>query len=128
MTASADSSQDIAGRLNQLEREHQRLRRVAVIGLCLLPVGLGAFAANTSSPVVQAERVELVSAGGKRQAVLKADSAGIDLLLFDPKGRVASAMHLGAEGMLKVIDSSGSVAGSLGGPPVRHLHGWANRP
>lgn len=63
MTASADSSQEVLGRLNRLEREHQRLRRVALIALCVLPAGLGAFAVNTGSPVVQAERVVLDGRG-----------------------------------------------------------------
>lgn len=108
-------------RLNRLERQQRQLRRAALVALCILPVGLGAFALNSRAPVLQAERLELVSASGERRAVLKGDSAAVDLLLFTAKGRVASAVRLGADSTLKILDGTGSVIATLGGPTVKHL-------
>jgi len=121
MTTLDHSWPEIIARLNQLERQQRQLRSVALAALCALPIGLGAFARSSSAPVVQAERLELVGPGGERRAVLKVDSAAIDLLLFTAKGRVASAVRLGADSTLKILDGTGSVIATLGGPTVKHL-------
>jgi hypothetical protein len=113
---------DVAGitaRLIQLERQQRRFRRLALGALCLLPVLLGAFAAGRRAPVVQAERVELITANGTRQAVLSSDSAGVNLTLFSAKGRPASALRL--DSMLTLLDATGQPVAVLGGPKVRHL-------
>jgi hypothetical protein len=105
-----------------------QLRRVAIGGLCLAPLGLAAFVTGRSAPVVQAERVELVTANGARQAVLSTDSAGVSLTLFDRKGRPASALRLSNHLELRdnfptltLLDSRGEVVATLGGPVVKHL-------
>jgi hypothetical protein len=77
---------ELTARLAKLERYHRSLRRLGVAALCLLPVGLGAFASG-SGPVVRAEQFELITANGIRQATLEADSAGVTLTLFTTKGR-----------------------------------------
>jgi hypothetical protein len=112
---------DLAARLARLERQHQQFRRLALGALCLLPVGLGAFAASRRAPVVVADRVELVSASGAHQAVLSADSAGVNLTLLDTKGRPASAIRLGKDSTLTLLDAAGRRVAVLGGPQVRQL-------
>jgi hypothetical protein len=115
---------DVAGitaRLIQLERQQRRFRRLALGALCLLPVGLGAFAAGRRAPVVQAERVELITASGTRQAVLSSDSAGVNLTLLSVKGRPAGALRLSNDSMLTLLDATGRPVAVLGGPKVRHL-------
>jgi hypothetical protein len=120
MTTSSDTS-DIAARLLQLERQQRQFRRLALGALCLLPVGLGATAASRRAPVVLAERVELVTASGARQAVLGADSTGVSLTLFTAKGRPAGVLRLGDDSTLTLLDGTGRPVATLGGPTVRHL-------
>lgn len=111
----------LAVRLIQLERQQRQLRRLAWGALCLLPLGLGAFASSRGAPVLQAERVELFTASGTRQAVLSADSAGVHLTLFTAKGRPASALRLSPDTTLTLLDATGRPFAALGGPKVRHL-------
>ena len=118
--STSDESQ-IAARLIQLEEQQRRLRRITVGLICLLPLGLGAFASRPFAPVVQAERVELVTESGARQAILSADSNGINLTLLGPKGRPASSIRLGDDATLTVMDATGRVMTTLGGPTVRHI-------
>ncbi len=116
----AMTTSDMATRLTRLERQQRRLRRLAGGALCLLPVGLGAFASGRPDPVVRAEQVELITATGTRQAVLDADSMGVTLTLFTVKGRPASALRL-SDSTLTLLDASGEPVATLGGPRVRHL-------
>jgi hypothetical protein len=95
------------------------LRRLGWGALCLLPVGLGAFAGRPG-PVVRAEQVELVTASGTRQATIDADSAGVTVTLFTAKGRPASALRL-SDSTLTLLDADGRAVATLGGPRVRHL-------
>jgi hypothetical protein len=116
---SADVSR-VMVRIAQLERRQRSLRRLALGGLCVLPVGLGAFASAGAGPVVRAEQIELVTATGARQAALSADSSGVTLTLFTAKGRPASALHL-SDSTLTLLDAAGRPVAALGGPRVRHL-------
>jgi hypothetical protein len=128
MTTPADSASQLASRLSQLERQHRHFRRVAFGGLCLVPLGLAAFTTVRSAPVVQADRVELVTASGAPRAVLSADSAGVSLTLLDRRDRPASAIRLSNESdltnvfpTLSLLDPQGKVVATLGGPTVKHL-------
>jgi len=128
MTTPADPASQLAARLSRLERQHRQFRRVAIGGLCLVPLSLAAFTTGRRAPVVQADRVELVTAAGARRAVLNADSAGVSLTLFDRKGRPASALRLSNQLELRdnfptltLLDSRGGVVATLGGPVVKHL-------
>lgn len=119
MTTS-DGSQ-LAARLLQLERQQRQFRHLALGVLCLLPIGLGAFASGRRAPVIQAERVELINGRGTRQAVLSADSTGVNLTLLTAKGRPASSIRLSDDSTLTLLDATGRPVATLGGPPVRHL-------
>jgi hypothetical protein len=124
MSTQADSTFQLASRLSQLERQHRHLRRVALGGLLLIPLGLAAFTTGRRAPVVQADRVELVTAGGATRAVLSADSAGVSLTFLDRKGRPASAIRLTNVDRfpsLTLFDSKGKAVAMLGGPDVKHL-------
>jgi hypothetical protein len=108
-------------RLHRLERQVSRMRRLALAVVCAIPLGVGVVAMRSRAPAVQADRLELMDAAGRRQAVLKSDSLGVDLLLLDAKGRVRTAIRLDADTTLSVLDGDGRVMGQIGGPRVRHL-------
>jgi hypothetical protein len=110
----------LVARVARLEQQQRSLRRLAWGALCLLPVGLGAFAGGGAGPVVRAEQVELITPGGTRKAALNADSAGVTLTLFTAKGRPASALRL-SDSTLSLLDGMGQPVATLGGPRVRHL-------
>lgn len=107
---------ELQARFAVLER---RQRTLALGVLCILPLGLGAFTLG-AGPVVRAEQVELITAGGTRQAMLDSDSAGVTLTLFGTKGQPASAMRL-TDSTLALLDGRGRTVALLGGPVVRHL-------
>lgn len=110
---------DLKTRVAELERRQRTLRRLAWGTLSLLPIGLGAFTIG-AGPVVRAERVELITASGSRQAVMDSDSAGVTLTLFTTSGRPASAVRL-TDSTLALLDARGRTIALLGGPVVRHL-------
>jgi hypothetical protein len=114
------TTSDLSARLAELERQQQRARRLALGVLCLLPLGLGAFASGGSDPVVRAQRVELVTPTGARQAILSADSGGVTLTLLTAKGQPASALRL-SDSTLTLLNADGEPVATLGGPRVRHL-------
>jgi hypothetical protein len=111
---------ELSTRLERIERQQRRLRRVAWGALCLLPLGLGAFVSGGADPVVRTQQVELLNPAGARQAVLSADSAGVMLTLFGPRGKPVSALQLGDSG-LTLLDADGQPVATLGGPRIRHL-------
>jgi hypothetical protein len=119
MPAPSAPPAETAARLARLEAQYLRIRRAGLAALCAA-LAFGALAMRPRDPVIRADRIELV-AGGKRQAVLQADSAGIDLVLFDAKGRVATAARLGSDAALSLLNGAGEVVATLGGPRVRHL-------
>jgi hypothetical protein len=90
------------------------------IALCLLPLGLGGFVSGRADPVVRAEQIELLNPAGARQAVLRANSAGVVLMLFGPRGKPVSALQLG-DSALTLLDAAGQPVATLGGPGVKHL-------
>jgi hypothetical protein len=110
----------LAARLERIERQQRRLRRFAWGALCLLPLGLGAFVGGGADPVVRAEQIELLNPAGARQAVLRADSAGVMLMLFGPRGKPVSALQLD-DSALTLLDAAGQPVATLGGPGVKHL-------
>ena len=111
---------ELTARLERIERQQRRVRRFAWGALCLLPLALGAFANGRADPVVRAGQVELLNRAGARQAVLSADSAGVTLTLFGPRGKPVSAVQLG-DSALTLLDATGEPVATLGGPRVKHL-------
>lgn len=110
----------LIARLERIERQQRGLRRFACGALCLLPFALGAFVTGGADPVVRAQQVELLNPAGARQAVLSADSTGVTLTLFGPRGKPVSALELG-DSALTLLDAGGQPVATLGGPQVRHL-------
>jgi hypothetical protein len=115
------ASRDPAARISQLERELQHIRAVAVaVVLLLLALVLSGF--NPSGePVVRAERLELVSSTGVRQAIISADTSGFDLMLLDQRGRPSGRLRLTDEPWLSVQTGRGDEAAGLGAPKPHHL-------
>ena len=85
-----------------------------------LIAALSAFAAR-GQPILRAERIELVSAEGVRQAVLAADSGGFVVMVLDTQGRAVSSLRLDGEPWLSVQSENGQEVAGLGSPRVRHL-------
>jgi hypothetical protein len=112
---------DQAARIRRLEREVRHLRvfgvAAVVLTLALLLSGFNPSAA----PVVRAERLELVSATGVRQAILRADTSGFDLMLLDQQGRPSGRLRLTDEPWLSVMTGRGDEAAGLGAPKPQHL-------
>jgi hypothetical protein len=108
-------------RIGRLERDVRRMRVAAVGGLGLgAAVALSAYGGQTHQ-VVRAEVVELLGAGGVRQATLSADSSGFILILLDASGRPAGSLRLTAEPWLSVETGRGHEVAGLGFPKVRNL-------
>jgi hypothetical protein len=80
---------------------------------------LAGFARQT--PVLRAERFELISPDGVTRAVLAADTTGFLLTVLDSRGRPLSALRLNPEPWLSVESGGGSEVAGLGAPRVRQL-------
>src|SRR5215210_1303743 len=53
MSTPLDPASQLVARLARLERQHRQLRRIALGGLCLLPLVLAAFSMERGAPIVQ---------------------------------------------------------------------------
>ena len=108
-------------RIGQLERELQRVR-IGGIGCLLFAVALAlsGFGRGTEQ-VVQAERVELVSTRGVRQAILSADTLGFAVTLLDERGRPTGSLRLSNEPRLAVETGRGREVAGLGAPKAHNL-------
>jgi hypothetical protein len=108
-------------RIGRLERDVRRMRLVVVCvsGLCAT-FALSAFR-ERAHQVVRADAVELLGAGGVRQATLSADTAGFMLTLLDASGRPEGSLRLTAEPRLSVETGRGTEVAGLGFPKVRNL-------
>jgi hypothetical protein len=104
-----------------LERELRQLR-ISVVAAVLLTLALLLSGFNPSAaPVVRAERLELVSSTGVRQAMLSADTSGFDLTLLDRQGHPTGRLRLTDEPWLSVQTGRGDEAAGLGAPKPHHL-------
>jgi hypothetical protein len=83
----------------------------------------GAVVAFTPPPVkvLRAERIELVTPKGVRQAQLSTDTLGLTVTLFDRDGREAASFRLNQEPRLTVLDGSRREVVGLGAPRPQHL-------
>lgn len=99
-------------------RPVRRLERLLVLTTTL--VLLAAFASR-EEPVIRAARIELVTSGGARRAVLAADSSGLGLTLLDGRARPVSTLRLDDRSWLAVQDGQGREVAGLGSPRAHEL-------
>lgn len=110
----------LVARLTSLERRQRLLQLLAGAGALLVPAALAAFAAEDPD-IVQARRVELIDLKGETRATLAADTAGVNLTLFDQRGRFTAAIRLNGDPRLTVLDQAGREVAGIGAPRVQHL-------
>lgn len=117
-------SPDFPTQASQIVRLERRLQRVqvlacgsALLAATLLLTGYDGKAAE----IVQAERLELVTAQGVRQAMLSADTLGFAVTLLDGRGRPTGRLRLNGEPRLTVETGRGREVAGLGAPKAHHL-------
>jgi hypothetical protein len=108
-------------RIARLERQVQRAQTLACGGALLAATLLLTGYDGRSSEVVKAERFELVTTQGVRQAILSADTLGFAVTLLDGKGRPAAILRLSDEPRVAVQTGRGREVAGLGFPQVQHL-------
>jgi hypothetical protein len=102
---------------------NQQQQWTAARSLLWAILGAAALAAFKTTPpeVVQAERIELVTREGLRQAQLAADSVGLTITLFDRRGRETASFRFDDEPRLAVLNQSRQEVVGLGPPRPQHL-------
>jgi hypothetical protein len=110
-----------ASRIIRLERHVRRAQALACGGALLAATLLLTGYHGKSGEVVQAERFEVVTAQGVRQAILSADTLGFALTLLDAKGRPTGILRLSDEPRVAVQTGRGREVAGLGFPQVHHL-------
>lgn len=96
-------------------------RTVPIGAVVILACAIALSAFTRRQPVVQAERIELVTPDGVRRAVLTADSFGFRVTVVDGRGRPVSALRLSPEPWLSVESGNGREVAGLGAPKVHQL-------
>jgi hypothetical protein len=94
-----------------------------VLILLSMATAAATVVAFTPAPpkVLRAERIELVTSKGLRQAQLSSDSLGLTVTLFDRDGREAASFRLNQEPRFTVLDGSRREVVGLGAPKPQHL-------
>jgi hypothetical protein len=110
-----------APRITRLERQVQRAQALACGGALLAATLLLTGYHRKSAEVVQAERFELVTAQGARQAILSADTLGFAITLLDGKGRPIGILQFSDEPRVAVQTGRGREVAGLGYPQVHNL-------
>lgn len=108
-------------RLAHLEQQVRHTRVLAcgtALGAATLLIG---GYAGPSRKVVQAERLELVTAEGVRQAILDSDTLGVRITLLDARGQPVGNLRLSDEPRLSVQTGRGREVAGLGAPQVHLL-------
>jgi hypothetical protein len=108
-------------RIARLERQLRRSRALACGSALFVATLLVSGYYESGGEVVQAERLELVSASGVRQAVLSADTLGFAITLLDGQGRPTGILRLSEEPWVSVETGRGREVAGLGAPKVHHL-------
>lgn len=108
-------------RILRLERQVRRAQVFACGSALLAATLLMAGYGSSSDDVVQAERLELVTAQGVRQAVLSTDTLGFAITLLDAKGRPTGILRLSDEPRIAVQTGRGREVAGLGFPKVHNL-------
>lgn len=108
-------------RIDRLEHQLKRAQLLACgSGLAAATLLLSGYH-RRASEVVQAERFELVTPRGVRQAILRADTLGFTVTLLDHQGRPAGTIRLTDEPRVVVETGRGHEVAGLGSPRVHHL-------
>jgi hypothetical protein len=118
MSDTPDASELLA-RVAHLERRQRVLQPFACLAVIVLAVVLGFTRGDPRT--MQAERIELVNAGGEVRAAFSADTAGVLLTLFQKGGRAAGSLRLNDAPRLTLLDGTGREVAGLGAPRVQHL-------
>lgn len=118
--AESISGPDLQTRLARLERQ-QRWSRI--LAFTFVAGGGGALVAFETAPpeVVRAQRIELVTHQGVRQAQFAADSLGLTVTLFDLHGLEAGSFRFNNEPRLIVLNESRREVAGLGAPRPQNL-------
>ena len=97
--------------------------RSPVLGFCFIIAGAAAvMASRAAAPeVLQAERIELVTREGVRQARFAVDSLGLTVILYDRKGQETASFRFDDEPRLTVLNESQEEVVGLGRPRPRRL-------
>jgi hypothetical protein len=108
-------------RIGHLERQLRCTQLLACgIGLVAATLLLSGYD-RRAGEVVQAERLELVTTQGVRQAILSADTLGFAATLLDGQGRPTGTLRLTEEPRVVVETGRGREVAGLGAPKVYHL-------
>ncbi|HWB42265.1 MAG TPA: hypothetical protein VG500_13440 [Gemmatimonadales bacterium] len=71
--------------------------------------------------VVRAQRLELVDAQGRTQAIVRSDSLGFAVVLLDRQGAPTGILRLNEQPRLAIETGRGREVAGLGAPTVQHL-------
>jgi hypothetical protein len=110
-----------ASRIIRLEGQVRRAQALACGAALLTATLLLTGYHGKSVEVVQAERFELVTMRGVRQAILNADTLGFALTLLDAKGKPTGILRLSDEPRVAVQTGRGREVAGLGYPQVHNL-------
>jgi hypothetical protein len=108
-------------RVVRLEYRLQRAQAVACGSALLAATLLLSGYDGKAREIVQAERLELVTAQGVRQAILSADTLGFTITLLDARGKPTGVLRLSGEPRVTVETGRGREVAGLGAPKVHHL-------
>jgi hypothetical protein len=120
MAQSSSCPVDLQNRLARLEREQRWWRGLSLLFMAASGSVLVAFK-DPPPEVLQAERVELVTRQGVRQAQFSADSLGLTVTLFDLHGHEAASFRFNDEPRLTVLNEARKEVVGLGAPRPQHL-------
>jgi hypothetical protein len=110
-----------ASRIARLERQVQCAQALACGSALLTATLLLTAYAGDPGEVVQAERLELVTAQGVRRAILSADTLGFAATVLDGQGRPTAILRLSGEPRIAVQTGRGREVAGLGSPMVHNL-------
>lgn len=120
MAESISGLVDLQHRLARLERE-QRWWRGLAFGVMVAGGSVLVAFTDPAPEVLQAERVELVTRQGVRQAQFSTDSLGLTMTLFDRHGVESASFRFNDEPRLTVLNESRREVAGLGAPRPQHL-------
>jgi hypothetical protein len=112
---------DQDARILRLERELRRTRAIAAGGVLLVVALPLSGSGRAPREVIEAERIELVSSSGLRQAILSSDTAGFIVTLVDARNEPAGGLRLTAEPRLMIETARGRGVAGLGAPKAHKL-------